>query len=366
MLHLSMPSATSNCGEDCLNRLDHVLADLVGPLGNLGALVAIDVDGVGRAILTAGHSNLDKSREVGPDDFYRIGSQSKTVLAMTLLSMAHEGLVDLDKAVRHYLDLPIDPRITVRHLLMNASGMGEYTFPIFSARYDPRISYSPRDLIALALPQGQIFEPGDRFDYCNTGWVVAALVIETLTGKDYGDVIADRVVAPLGLKATAFGGKSPSGEPMRCYTSVSVTEEPVETTNCLSWAYGAGDGIASASDILAIYQSLTRERSPVGVSLQEMTKETKQPSANPYYPMSIGAEYGLGLELRAWAGSRVWGHPGSTVSCRSSTWIDPERGVAIATCVTGHIRVGTAGDDIRYPRAQLFSMALNTAYALAA
>jgi hypothetical protein len=82
--------------------------------------------------------------------------------------------------------------------------------------------------------------------------------------------------------------------------------------------------------------------------------------------MSLGTEYGLGIERRAWAGSDVWGHPGSTLGARTSTWIDPERRVAVATAATTHVGQPGPGDDIRYPRAQLFATALNTAYALAA
>jgi D-alanyl-D-alanine carboxypeptidase len=362
--HFQLES-TSRAG-DAVDRLARVVNDFVESLGNLGALVVVDVDGVGRVSCTAGHSNLDRTRAVHADDLYQIGSQSKTITALTLVLMAREGLLDLDDPVVSHVELPIDRRITVRHLLMNSSGLGEYTWPLFSVRPDPRISHAPRDLIALALPQGQVFEPGDRFDYCNTGWVIAAMIIEALSGQPYGKVVNERIVMPLGLNATSFGGIVPRGELMQCYMSLPVASHPVETTTSLSWAFGAGDGIASANDILTIYKSLTNSRSPLGISLEELAAQTKKPGPNPVFPMSLGTEYGLGLERRAWAGREVWGHPGSTLACRSSTWIDAGRGVAVATCVTAHVALPGPPDDLRYPRAQLFSMALNTAYALAA
>ncbi|MGD9811622.1 MAG: serine hydrolase domain-containing protein [Sphingobium sp.] len=349
---------------DALGRLDRVTTDFVDLLGNLGALIAIDVEGVGRVVFTAGHSQLDRSRAVHPDDVYQIGSQSKTVTAMVLFMMAREGLLGLDDPVHAYLDLPIDRRITVRHLMMNSSGLGEYTKGLFTVAADPRTRYAPRDLVALALPQGQIFTPGERFDYCNTGWVIAAMIIEAVGGKPYGTAVEERILTPLELKSAAFGGGPLAGEPMRCYLALSPLAAPIETTTALSWAFGAGDGIASAGDTIALYSSLMRPYSPLGISLHDLTAETKKPSATPYFPMSLGTEYGLGLERRAWAGSEVWGHPGSTLACRSSTWIDAARGVAVATAVTTPVAFGAANDDLRYPRAQLFAMALNTAYAL--
>ncbi len=351
---------------DALRRCDRVTDDFVEKLGNLGALVAIDVAGVGRVALTSGHSDIDRNRAVQPDDIYQIGSQSKTITAMILVLMARDGLLDLDDPVHKHLDLPIDRRITVRHLLMNASGLGEYTSALFAARADPRITFAPRDLVACALAQGQIFEPGERFDYCNTGWVIAAMVIEAVSGTSYGEAAAMRIELPLGLKSTGFGGIIPTGERMRCYMAVPDQTAPVDTSGALSWAFGAGDGLCSAGDILAIYGSLLRTDSPLGISLADLASETKKPCAEPYFPMSLGTEYGLGLERRTWAGSEVWGHPGSTGACRTSTWIDAARGVLVATAVTADLTAFKGGDDLRYPRAQLFSMALNTAYALAA
>ncbi|PQM29498.1 beta-lactamase [Sphingopyxis lindanitolerans] len=355
----------SEFANDALRRCARVTEDLVETLGNLGALVSIDVDGIGRATFTAGHSNLEKTRSVQVGDVYQIGSQSKTITAMILFLMARDGLLDLDDPVRDYLDLPIDRRITVRHLLMNASGLGEFTMGMSTQRLDPRINFAPRDLVALAFPQGQIFEPGARFDYCNTGWVIAAMMIEAISGRSYGDMADARIVKPLGLMNSGFGGTIPAGEPMRGYMDLPFARDTIDTSECLSWAFGAGDGVCSADDILAIYQSLLRPDSALKISLDDLARETMKPDAAPYFPMSWGTEYGLGLERRAWAGSEVWGHPGSTGPCGTSTWIDSERRVAVTTAVTHHMKPGAIDGDLRYPRAQLFAMALSTGYALA-
>lgn len=352
--------------QDALHRLGRLVTDFVELLGNLGVLVAIDIEGLGRATLTAGHSNLEKSRAVQPGDLFEIGSQSKTITAMMLVLLERDGLLRLDDPVSRHLDLPIDRRITVRHLLMNASGLGEYTFGIFGARFDPRIKLTPHQLLAFALPQGQVFEPGAHFDYSNTGWLVAAMVIEAITGKRYSEVAHERIATPLNLKASGFGGKVPAGDRMQCYWTIEAEPQPVDMSGQIGWAFGAGDGICNADDILAIYCSLMRHDSPLGISLKDLASETLKPAAKPYFPLSAGTEYGLGLERRAWAGREVWGHPGSTGACRTSTWIDAACGVAVTTAATTHISKGDTGDELRYPRAQLFSMALNTAYALAA
>jgi D-alanyl-D-alanine carboxypeptidase len=285
---------------------------------------------------------------------------------MTLLSMFKAKEIDLDVSVRHYLDLPIDPRITLRQLIMNTSGLGETIFAMPPARFNPLLEISPRDLVALALPQGQVFEPGHHFDYCNTGWVIAALAIEAVCAQPYGQVIERKILRPLGLTNTCFGGRAPTERMLHGYLSSPATSRWVDTAGCLSWAFGAGDGVASLDDILDLYASLARSGSCIGIELGDLNAITAKPSASPVFSLSIGAEYGLGIERRAWAGSEVWGHPGSTYSYLSGTWLDAARGVAVATCVTRAIEFPPGMDsELRYPRAQLFAMALNTAYALA-
>lgn len=350
---------------DALRRFQCILDELIGALGNLGVVAAVDIQGQGRHHFAAGHVDLQRSRPANPAHLFQIGSQSKTVVALTLLHLSRAGLLGLDDEVRSYLDLPIDPRITVRHLLMNTCGLGETMHAMPPARRDPRLRMTPRDLLALALPQGQLFEPGSQFDYCNTGWIIAALIIESVCGKPYGEVIREKILQPLGLSDTHFGGTAPVERMLRGYVASPATAGFIDTAGHLSWAFGAGDGVSSLDDMLDLFGSLLGSDSPIGMSLVDLNGTTAKPSSSPYHPLSLGTEYGLGIERRAWAGDEVWGHPGSTTSYLSGTWIDPKHGVVVTTCVTRAISLPASPEiELRYPRAQLFAMALNTAYAL--
>ncbi len=342
-----------------------MLDDFINRLGNLGALAAIDIRGGDRFYLAAGHADMGKTRPAGREHLFQMGSQSKTFVSVALVLMARLGELSLDDPVTAHLNLPIDARITVRHLLMNSSGLGEYTRTFLPDRYDPTIVTTPRDLIGLALPQGQLFAPGDRFDYSNTGWVIAAQIIEKVRGRPYHEVLNELVLTPMGLKDTCFGGSVPKHRMMRGYLESPVRAGPIDVADALSWAYGAGDGVSSLDDMLDFYSGLIKADSPIAISLADLNRDTLAPSINPYNTMSIGATYGLGIEQRAWAGREVWGHPGSTMAYVSSTWVDTALGVTVTTCITRVTSVAAADADIRYPRAQLFAMALNTAYALA-
>jgi D-alanyl-D-alanine carboxypeptidase len=344
---------------DAAARLQRLLDHFIGTLGNIGALAAIDVRGRGRCYFTSGHVDIERSRLAAVENHFQIASQSKTVVAMAMLLLHRDGVIDLDDSVRKYLDLPIDQRITIRHLIMNQCGLGEITMAVPAARWNPAVRLEPRDLVALALPQGQLFEPGSEFDYCNTGWTIAAMLMEEVCAIPYGEIIRARILQPLELVDTWFGGRFPTNNMLKGYVESEGTGGRIESTGANSWAFGAGDGVSRLDDMLTLFGSLILEKSPLGISLAELTAVTGKPSNKPYFPMSVGTIYGLGLERREWAGREVWGHPGSTHAYLSGTWVDAVVGVTVTTCITRATTFPPApGSEYRYPREQLFAMAL--------
>lgn len=346
-----------------LRRFEALLSHYVEVLGNLGVLVALDVPGLPRTYLSAGHADADRSIPVRNDHCFQIGSQTKTIVAMTMILLAREGALNLDDVVAKYLDLPIDRRIKIRHLLQNSSGLGEFS-AAFSSDRAMFVEYSPRDLVALALPQGQLFEPGECFDYCNTGWVIAAQIIEEVTGRPYGQAVRRLLLEPLGIRDSWFCEPAPVDRMMHGYIVDSESGAPRDMAQKLSWAHGAGDGICSIDDVITLFKALMEKDDAAGLRLSDLTAHVLGPRAKPFFALSFGAEYGLGLERRYWAGEEVWGHPGSTLSYLTSTWIDPRRRVTVATCVTCVADPKATVAELRYPRAQLFAMALNAAYSI--
>lgn len=358
-------AATPLKAADIKQRFQRIVDDLVLELGNLAAIAAIAVPGHGRFYFAAGKVDREGSEDATPRHLFQIGSQSKTFVAIALLLLERAGDLSLDDRLIDHLDVSVDPRITLRHLVMNSSGLGEYTWGVLNLRYDPRVMLAPRDLVGIALPQGQLFDPGAHFDYCNTGFVLAAMVIAKVSGKPYQTVLADRIVLPLLLGSTTFGAEKVSAPMLRAYVASQAVPEGVDVSSQLSWAYGAGDGVSSLDDMIAFYSALLDPANPIGLTLDTLTRELGRPMPKPSFALSIGTQYGLGVERRAWAGQTVWGHPGSTIGYCTATWADPASGVIVSTCVTRDVRIDASDGDLRYPRAQLFAGALFTGYALA-
>lgn len=145
---------------------------------------------------------------------FGLASGTKVFTALTVLSLAEEGTLRLDSAARELLgdDLPlIDGRVTIEHLLAHRSGIGDYL--------DEDEHHGPNDEL-MSLPVQRLtttqqylpmldgkpmkFAPGTDFSYCNSGYVVLALLAERCSGLPFGQLVQERVCVPGGLTRTAF------------------------------------------------------------------------------------------------------------------------------------------------------------------
>ncbi len=149
-----------------------------------------------------------------PDARIAIASGSKGFTALAIMRLVEDGGLRLDQRVRELLgdDLPlIDDGVTVEHLLTHTSGIGDYL--------DEEADWEPSDHV-LTLPvhtltTAEAFlpmldghesksSPGERFAYCNGGYMVLAVLLERVTGESYHDVVRRLVLRPTGLERTDF------------------------------------------------------------------------------------------------------------------------------------------------------------------
>lgn len=334
--------------------------------GNLAVLIAIDIAGQPRRYVTAGRRDLARTAALDKGALYQIGSQTKTLVAWALLLLERDGQIRLDDPVVRHVDLPIDPRITVRHLLLNASGLGEYTSLVGTSFLDVGLALQPRDLLSLALPEGQLFTPGERVEYCNTGWLVAAMLLDAVTGS-YAEFVRDRIFEPLRLENSFVGAAGfPYDRAAHGYVRTARGGKPFSTSGeaNFTWAYGAGDIVSCCDDMLDLFAALRDPANATGVSLSDLVLEA--PPGRRGAAQTVGTEYAYGLERRFWAGRPVWGHHGRTFGYGASSWVDLDAGVTVTTCTTWLLDLTEPQRaDLRDPGPHLFTLALATGYSLA-
>ncbi|RKR87710.1 CubicO group peptidase (beta-lactamase class C family) [Micromonospora pisi] len=148
--------------------------------------------------LTVGDTGNDTP--LGPPTRFRIGSVTKTLTAVLVLQARDEGLLDLDDPIGAHLDLPAHRELTVRRLLSHTAGLQREPYgDVWDTLRAPGVD----QLLGELDRAERVLPPGRRYHYSNLGFALLGQAVARLRGGSWGEVLADRVLNPLGLTATA-------------------------------------------------------------------------------------------------------------------------------------------------------------------
>ncbi len=160
--------------------------------------VAIGIVNKGRITSRGyGYANLEHMVPVTDETIFQSGSLGKMFTATAVMMQVEDGkLAVTDPITKFFPGAPASWRdITVRHLLTHTSGIPDYTTSTFDYRKD----YTEDELASFAFKQPPEFPAGSRWNYSNTGYALLGFIVHKVSGKFYGDVLAERVFKPLGM-----------------------------------------------------------------------------------------------------------------------------------------------------------------------
>ncbi|WP_030438559.1 serine hydrolase domain-containing protein [Actinoplanes subtropicus] len=152
-------------------------------------------------VLTVGDSG-NPDHPLGPDTRFRIGSVTKTFTAVLVMRARDEGLLDLDRPISAYLDVPAHGDATPRRLLSHTAGFQRE--PAGDV-WDTLVTPGAADLLAQLDQAERVLPNARRFHYSNLGFAVLGQLVAKLHGTTWDDLLADRILTPLGLAATTVG-----------------------------------------------------------------------------------------------------------------------------------------------------------------
>jgi CubicO group peptidase (beta-lactamase class C family) len=140
------------------------------------------------------------------DTKFNLGSMNKMFTSLTIMILVENGKLALEDTIDKFVDetwLPKDitAKITIHNLLTHSSGLGSY-FNALYMRSSRQLFRKLDDYKPLIKSEKLAFEPGNRFQYSNTGMFLLGVVIENVTGEDYFDTIRKMIYEPAGMKDT--------------------------------------------------------------------------------------------------------------------------------------------------------------------
>ena len=313
---------------DLSNSIQMLLDSLV-TRGIVGASAAIASGGDQIGLAHAGLADLMRSTPIDSKSLFKVGSCTKTFVAVALIRLAQSGTVNLSTPIGEWFPhLPKADRITVRHLLNHRSGLPEFEFHL---PMTPNRSWTPREIVDLAFAVSPQNEPDRTCSYSNTGYVLAGMIIEALTGDSLAGQVRKHVLTPLALNDTfsAAGEAFPEERVVRGYYHRPIPQD-AENKRPEMWcmggvlpysddlqdsrdafpvtaAFAAGDMISTPADLARFLDALFRCELLDSYWLGQMT-EGRAPAS---FPGTRMRESGAGLFLSEYAGTGVFGHQGS-------------------------------------------------------
>lgn len=221
-----------------------------------GVLVGIWQPGQDPYVRAFGAANVESGARMSPALRMRIGSNTKAFVVTGILQMVDQGKLDLDDPISlHVPGVPNGDNITLRHLAQMRSGLFSYSDVVVPGWLrNPSQQFSTQDLLDLAFSQPDpiLFQPGARYDYCNTNTVLLGVVLEKLSGQPLRDYIHDHIARPLGLKNTEYlpeNGGGPIPAPFaHGYALVDGARTDLTFAN-FSWANAAGCMVSTLEDV---------------------------------------------------------------------------------------------------------------------
>ncbi|WP_016908472.1 serine hydrolase domain-containing protein [Streptomyces xiaopingdaonensis] len=289
---------------------------------------------------TAGTGDMKTDADVPENGQVRAGSNTKSFTAAVVLQLVGDGKVKLDEPIETYLPGLIrgegidGKRITVRNLLQHTSGLPEYTQALGTNPFKIRDRYyNPRETLDLALSEKAAFEPGAKWQYSNTNYVVAGLLVEKVTGRPFGEVLTNRVIRPLGLKDTYWpkvGERGIRDTHPKGYGSTTPGGQLKDISRLdPSQAWAAGQLVTTPRDLNRFFSALLGGEVLNAAELKEMKTTVAADEGSP----TPNTEYGLGLfRTPLSCGEDLWGHGGSIHGYESFSGVtDDGRAATVAT-----------------------------------
>lgn len=257
---------------------------------------------------SVGFSDRKAKTRMNKNAVLRIGSVTKTYVATLVMMATEEDLLDLNSGIDNYLDssvlkkLPKNLNPTMRQLLNHTSGIPDYYGPRFYLQdWKDRGPLTTSLILQTIRGKKPTGKPGEKFNYSNTNYHLAALILEKLYKKSLADLFQEKLFSPLSLKETYYGISSPPGDDIHGYGSLG---RPWQDTYTWQENTGPDGGIfATAADLNKWMRDLFSTYGSYYKYAQEMM-------ANPVYETDQ-KQQGMGVEiLTSKSGIKFVGHTG--------------------------------------------------------
>ena len=329
--------AQTELSPELRTKIDKLANDALTKSGVPSASIAIVRDGKIVYLNAYGDARLEPKVPAAPTMRYSIGSISKQFTASAMLLLQEEGKLSLDDKVSKFIpDLTRANEVSIRQLLSHTSGYQDYwpqdyvmpmmLHPVTAAKIMDQWARKPLD-----------FDPGTKWQYSNTNYVIAGAIIEKASGKPLLQFLREKIFVPLGMKSVAnideqkLGDTDPAGY-LR-YALGPLRAAPKEGPG---WLFAAGELAMTAEDLAKWNISIMDQKLLRPASYLELEREVQLKNG-------LGTRYGLGVSLNMEGGHRAVSHGGEVSGFTAESVVFPDERISVVA-LTNQDAASASGD----------------------
>lgn len=300
------------------------------------ALMSAYVDGPGGAVMVIqdgeivhqngyGLADVENGTPITIETVFHLGSVGKQFTALGIMLLAEQGLLTYDDPISMHLpELSwMDDEVTVRRLLHHTSGIMGYddSDEIYNALIASAEKPGNDDLLQVLAEQGEMLaNPGDEYNYSNSGYDLLGILIERLSGQSYPDFMEENIFGPLGMIHTfAVPNDARLNEKD---VAQSYSEEGAYEPDALDGLNGAGSIYSTLGDMYlydqALYTDALVSREALADALTSSVLNNGEET-----------DYGFGFELGEHSGETYIGHSGAWLGFESYYLRFPTRNLSV-------------------------------------
>ena len=274
----------------------------------------------GKVLLDKGYgfANLEWDVPNTPTTKFRLGSITKQFTAASILLLEERGKLNVEDPVKKYMpDAPAAwDKITIFHVLTHTSGIPSFTgFPDFESREAQAMT--PEKLVEWFRDKPLEFEPGTKWNYSNSGYVLLGYLIEKISGQSYSDFVQQNIFTPLGMKDSGYDSNSA----IIAHRAAGYTPGKSGAVNAgfvhMSIPFSAGALYSTTEDLLRWEQGLFGGKVLTAASLAKMTTPFKQ-------------DYAFGLGVSTQNGHKMIAHDGGIQGFNTALAYYPDDKLVVA------------------------------------
>lgn len=321
-------------------KVDGVVRQALTTTGVPSASIAMVQNGAIAYLQAYGEGRVDPRTPALPSMRYSIGSISKQFTAAAVLLLAEQGKLSLDDPVSRFVhNLTRGNEVTIRQLLSHTSGYQDYWPQDYVPPFMLQAITADKILDRWARKPLD-FDPGTEWQYSNTNFVIAGLIVEKASGEPLLQFLSEHIFAPLGMKSVMNIDQNRLTETDATgYLRYALGPPRLAPKEGKGWLFAAGELAMPAEDLAKWDISMINQAVLQPASYAQMEREVVLKNG-------AGTSYGLGVDVRWESGQRAIEHGGEVSGFTAHNIVFPEARKAVVVLVNED-SVGASGEIAR-------------------